>query len=345
MEAKVAVAYDGVVQTSTEELRAQAEQYRRAGDAAADATRWQEAVAEYERCLSLIGPTPDGAGQDEAELLTALGRCYWNLSQARTAWRTLRRAISLYQERGDGVGKARATVEILRIWGPPERHRTMAEDAMQSLGDAEPYLHARLLLGIGWLDDIPDERYEQAMALGEQHGFDVVIQPSRDVTLTDLSVVTVRSSVVRWLIGHGRVEDAHRCLGQPFSLTSEVVRGEQRGQAIGIPTVSLDLAALDEHMLPADGVYAGQAHWPGADRPHLAAISVGNKPSFGHVQLTIEAHLLDFDADLYGQQVTLEFTHWVRDQIRFPTPDALRQQLARDIEKVRTHQEPSVTCI
>ena len=85
------------MQTSTEELRSQAEQHRRAAEDAEDATRWQEAIAEYEQCLSLIGPTPDGAGQDEAELLTALGRCYWNLSEARTAWRTLRRAISLYQ--------------------------------------------------------------------------------------------------------------------------------------------------------------------------------------------------------------------------------------------------------
>ncbi len=179
--------------------------------------------------------------------------------------------------------------------------------------------------------------------LGKQHGFDVVIQPSRDVTLTDLGVVTVRSSVVRWLIGHGRVQDAHRCLGQPFSLTSEVVKGEQRGRTIGIPTVNLDLATLDDHMLPADGVYAGQAHWAGADRPYIAAISVGNKPSFGQIQLTIEAHLLDFDEDLYGTQITLEFHHWVRDQIRFPTPDALRQQLARDIERVRSFEPLAIS--
>jgi riboflavin kinase / FMN adenylyltransferase len=181
--------------------------------------------------------------------------------------------------------------------------------------------------------------------LGEKHGYNVVTQPSHDVTLTDLGVVTVRSSVIRWLVGHGRVQDAQRCLGQPFSLTSEVVKGEQRGRTIGIPTVNLDLATLDDHMLPADGVYAGQAHYPGAERPRAAAISVGNKPSFGHVKLTIEAHLLDFDADLYGRQVTLTFTHWVRDQTRFPTPDALRQQLARDIDKVRTLQEPSLSCI
>jgi len=177
--------------------------------------------------------------------------------------------------------------------------------------------------------------------LGTEYGFEVITQPSWDVTLTDLGVVTVRSSVVRWLVGHGRVEDAARCLGEPFTLTSKVVHGEHRGKSIGIPTANLDLDTLDDHMLPADGVYVGYAHSPGvalgegADRTYTAAISVGNKPSFGHVKLTIEAHLLDFDADLYGQPLALAFTHWIRDQQRFPTPEALCEQLARDIEYAR----------
>jgi len=173
-------------------------------------------------------------------------------------------------------------------------------------------------------------------ALGQQHGFEVVTQPSHDVTLCDLSVITVRSSVIRWLISHGRVHDAQRCLGQPFSLTSQIVKGEQRGRTIGIPTINLDLDTLDDHTLPADGVYAGLAHLPGHDEPLTAAISVGNKPSFGQTQLVIEAHLLDFDQDVYGQTVTLEFHHWLRDQARFPTPDALRDQLTRDIQKTRS---------
>ncbi len=171
--------------------------------------------------------------------------------------------------------------------------------------------------------------------LGKQHGFDVVIQPSHDVTLSDLSLVTVRSSVIRWLISHGRARDAAHCLGQPFSLTSTIIQGEQRGRTIGVPTVNLDLDLLDDHTLPADGVYAGLAHLPDEPQPLTAAISVGNKPSFGQTQLVIEAHLLDFDRDVYGQSVTLEFHHWLRDQSRFPTPDALQEQLVRDIEHAR----------
>jgi len=171
--------------------------------------------------------------------------------------------------------------------------------------------------------------------MGTEHGYQVLIQPSRDVTLSDLSVVTVRSSVIRTLVGHGRPADAQRCLGEPFSLTAAVIQGEQRGRTLGIPTANLDLDSLHDHMLPADGVYAGTATWTGAAHEYTAAISVGNKPSFGHVKLTIEAHLLNFNADLYGQTLTLTFTHWLRDQMRFPSLDALRQQLARDIEKVR----------
>ena len=108
-----------------------------------------------------------------------MGRCYWNLSEARTAWRTLRRAISISQEHADGVAQAKATVEILRIWGPPERHRSMAEDALEALGDSDPYLHALLLLDLGWQDEPADDdtniKYDQALALAEEHGFEDIL--------------------------------------------------------------------------------------------------------------------------------------------------------------------------
>ncbi len=172
--------------------------------------------------------------------------------------------------------------------------------------------------------------------LGQAFGFNVVTHPSFDVTLSDLSVVTVRSSVIRRLVSMGRIEDAHRCLGRPFALTATIVKGEQRGRTLGFPTINLDLDQLDDYILPADGVYAGYAHLPATNQTHPAAISVGVKPSFGKDQLTIEAHLPGFDAELYGQTVTLGFQHWLRDQSRFPGIDALKAQLDRDIEKVKS---------
>ncbi|MBI5285790.1 MAG: hypothetical protein HY874_11930 [Chloroflexi bacterium] len=150
----------------------QAEAHRAAGEAAEAGTRWQDAVGEYEACLGLIAGAPEGAAPDEAAVLTALGRCYWHLAEARMAWRTLRRAISLYEARDDGVGQARATVEILQIWGPPERHRALAEAALGALGDADPYLRARLLLRLRWFDEDFETKFNEAMAIAEEHGFE-----------------------------------------------------------------------------------------------------------------------------------------------------------------------------
>jgi len=153
----------------------QANEHRLAAERAENATQWRDAIDEYEACLSIVSTEQDGAGQDEAALLTALGRCYWNLSEARTAWRTLRRAMSIYNERDDGVGFARATVEILRIWGPPERHRAMAEEAVEMLGDQDPYLRARLLLDLGWPEHGDRTAFEEALSLAETHGFQDVL--------------------------------------------------------------------------------------------------------------------------------------------------------------------------
>jgi tetratricopeptide (TPR) repeat protein len=129
------------------------------------ATLWDVAAERYEACLSAIAGTT--LASEEAELLTALGRCYWNLSEARTAWRTLRRAMALYREQGDGAGMARATLEVLRIWGPPDRQRAMADEALDLLGDGDPHLRARLLLRL--------LRQDEAVELASKHGFEDVM--------------------------------------------------------------------------------------------------------------------------------------------------------------------------
>lgn len=157
--------------------RAQAQQHRIAGEAAFEATLWPDAVREYESALSLLSEHGDATGLDEAELLTRLGSCYWSMSEARTGWRTLRRAMSLYRDRGDALGFARATVEVLRIWGPWERQLAMADEALAMLGsDGNPsetnetaYLRARLLLANAWRG--PTERFDRAIEIAEKHGF------------------------------------------------------------------------------------------------------------------------------------------------------------------------------
>lgn len=142
------------------------------------ATEWHDAIEAYERCLSA-----GDDGIDEAAALTALGRCYWNTSEARTGWRTLRRAITMYQQRGDGPGQARATLEILRIWGPPERLGEFAASALEALGDADPALRARLLVRHRWFTPDPDALYREAMALAEQHNIaDILVMRTEEAS-------------------------------------------------------------------------------------------------------------------------------------------------------------------
>ncbi len=173
--------------------------------------------------------------------------------------------------------------------------------------------------------------------LGREHGFTAHIAPSVQVDLDDGTHAPVRSTLIRQLIGHARLLDAARCLAAPFEITARVVRGEQRGRTIGVPTVNLDPNDYAPYILPPDGVYAGLARFAkaDADASHPAAISLGPKPTFQGKALTLEAHLLGFHADVYDQTVTLSFARFLRDQYPFPSLDALKNQLQHDIAQTR----------
>ena len=170
--------------------------------------------------------------------------------------------------------------------------------------------------------------------LGSMHGFEVVEVDTVEAVLTDHSIVPVSSTMVRWLLRHGRVRDASKLLGRPYSVTGQVMPGEQRGREVGIPTANLNTGDL---MLPADGVYIGEAQFESGSA-FRAAISVGTKPHFTPAsERTCEAHLLDFDGPVgdYHWSMELFFHDWLRDQAAFAALDALIAQIHRDIERVR----------
>jgi riboflavin kinase/FMN adenylyltransferase len=175
--------------------------------------------------------------------------------------------------------------------------------------------------------------------LGTEHGFAVESLPRVEVPLSDHSVAPISSSLVRWLVGRGRVEDAATCLCRPFELTGTIVKGDQRGRTIGIPTANLDPNSWSGLITPMDGVYAGSVQLDQDYTVLPAAISVGVKPTFGKDQLNIEAHLIDFTTEhpdaLYGTSATFRFARWVRDQYPFPGVEALTEQLNRDIDYCR----------
>lgn len=170
--------------------------------------------------------------------------------------------------------------------------------------------------------------------LGRSLGFDVLATPTCHTTLADMLTVPVSSSLIRSLLECGRVGDAARGLGRLYGLTGPVIAGDKRGRAIGVPTANLDPKALAGIMIPAQGVYAGVVEVPDGT-VHTAAVSIGAKPTFGPADAAIEAHLLDFDGDLYERDITVRFVRWLRDQQRFADQQELVSQMGRDITRVR----------
>ncbi len=168
--------------------------------------------------------------------------------------------------------------------------------------------------------------------LSSEYGFLVSCCEKMQVSLSDLTVSPVSTSLIRWLIGRGRVHDASICMGRLFRLSGKIVAGDRLGRRIGMPTANLSPEAYFDYIVPSDGVYAGLAELDDGTQ-YTAAISVGIKPTFENKRLTVEAHLLDFDGDLYGRSISFSFARWIRDQYVFPDIESLSVQLKRDIEQ------------
>jgi riboflavin kinase/FMN adenylyltransferase len=145
-----------------------------------------------------------------------------------------------------------------------------------------------------------------------------------------LDGVPVSSSEIRAALRAGDVERASRYLGRRYTIAGEVVQGAGRGRELGFPTANVK---PDRSVLVAPGVYACRV-LIGGER-HAAVVNIGMRPTFGETTLVVEAHLLDFSGSLYGRQVRLEFVSRLRDERRFQGPEALREQIGRDIAAAR----------
>lgn len=154
--------------------------------------------------------------------------------------------------------------------------------------------------------------------------------PFELVEPVDVEGEPVSSSRVRRAVAAGRVELAARLLGRPHRIRGVVVRGAGRGAGLGFPTANV---ARTDTLLPAEGIYAGLAHLAGAALP--AAISLGPNPTFDEQRLKIEVYILDFDGDLYGQVLQVDFLARLRDIERFGSVERLVAAMRRDVESVR----------
>jgi len=141
----------------------------------------------------------------------------------------------------------------------------------------------------------------------------------------------VSSSAVREAVRRGDVEMASAMLGRPFELAGRVIHGQGRGRGLGYPTANVELPP--EQLVPAEGVYAAIAELSG--ERHAAAVSVGTNPQFNGVETTVEAYLLDFDQDIYGQALRLFFIRHLRGQATFDGLDGLLTQMAVDVGHAR----------
>jgi riboflavin kinase / FMN adenylyltransferase len=169
--------------------------------------------------------------------------------------------------------------------------------------------------------------------VGAEHDFDV--EPLDLVSREDGVDEPVSSTAIRRALAGGDISRANAMLGHQFEVRGAVVRGDQRGRLLGFPTANVEVS--NRVCVPADGVYAGLYQRPNGD-VHECAINLGRRPTFyEHAETSLlEAHLLDFDGDLYDERARVRFTHFLRSERKFDGVDALIEQLRSDIEHART---------
>jgi riboflavin kinase/FMN adenylyltransferase len=225
-------------------------------------------------------------------------------------------------------------ISLLAQWGldllvilpfTRELARTSARDFVHML-----CTHLQMAeLWIGWDFCLGRGRAGNARTLsklGQAMGFQVhIIEPVREGS------AIVSSTQIRQLITEGRVREAAEMLGRYHQIGGTVIAGKGRGRQLGFPTANLQVA---EHCaIPGSGVYAGYVVL--GHQQHYAVANIGYRPTFGEEERSVEVHLLDFDGDLYGREVWLQFVERLRAERRFASVEGLRRQIGQDIVRAQ----------
>lgn len=172
------------------------------------------------------------------------------------------------------------------------------------------------------------EGFDDYVAYGREMGIDVV----RNTPL-DVDGMRVSSSLIRRLLASGDINGANRCLGHAFSLSGTVEHGFQEGRKLGFPTANIRPDS-DWQMLPKSGVYAVEASIEGGPM-RRAMMNIGTNPTFNRNRTTLEAHIIDFDGDIYNKEIRIQFIGRIRDERRFDNAAELGAQLAKDLEATK----------
>ncbi len=169
---------------------------------------------------------------------------------------------------------------------------------------------------------------------GRRHGFDVDVVPEVDVEGEPISSTRIRRAVAE-----GRVDEAARGLGRPYSLRAPVVHGVGRGKELGFPTANLR-PPEQRKLLPGEGIYTVRASLAREIREGL--VHLGPRPTFAGSPPSLELHLLDFDRDIYGETVRVDFLERLRDVAGFGSPGELVDQMRHDRDRARAYFEREV---
>jgi riboflavin kinase / FMN adenylyltransferase len=154
------------------------------------------------------------------------------------------------------------------------------------------------------------------------YGFEV-----QEITRFDLEEITSSSSAIRAALQIGEVQTAKKLLGRPFSIAGKVVKGRQLGRTLGFSTANIDIAESYK-IIPADGVYAAFVKYE--NTLFKSVLNIGMRPTVSGIGRTIEAHLFDFDKDIYGEKLEIQFIAKIRPEQKFDGLDALKNQIEKD---------------
>lgn len=168
--------------------------------------------------------------------------------------------------------------------------------------------------------------FEHLKEYGPVYGFQV-----EEISAQDIDEVSVSSTKIRRALEEGQVDIAAEYLTRPFFLSGIVVKGNHLGTKIGFPTANIQV--LDSHkIIPANGVYSVLVSAGG--KQYKGMLNIGVRPTVDGSEKTIEVHIINFNDDLYGEEIAIEFVSWIRDEQKFNSIDALKEQLQLDKDRV-----------
>jgi len=234
--------------------------------------------------------------------------------------------LTMPDERAGYLGEAGADVVVIQTFDH-SLAMTSAEDFLallkKHLGFRRLWVGYDFALGHKRAGDI-----KRLTELEQVYGYQLHV-----ISSIQMGEQIVSSSLIRGMLRQGQVRQAAQALGRWYKLSGEVVKGDERGHSLGFPTANL--LVPEQKFIPEAGVYACLASVQGEARP--AAVNIGVRPTFdsASVATQIEAYILDFQYDLYGQQVALHFIERLRGEKRFPSVQALIDQIQQDVDQTR----------